>query len=269
LTDWKPGRQCYEYALQKAHSSEPNSDWASNSPLSLAYIFINAGKAVSSTSPSFSTHPPSLRHFTWESSVDNMDGLSTAASVIAVVQAAGALAVVAKAFYATFISKDNEDRGGDASDRVTGIEEFIRMIRMLQGAAASSPGQTGSSSSAGNAGTIGNTAISPNLSHILQQCENQLTELRKKANKMKLPPGASRTKRFRAMIRIKFNEADFAPLDTSILALLHELNLITSLENYQHSKDRHVYVFLMPCSLFYVELTFSIATSTPIKPCTG
>lgn len=176
-----------------------------------------------------------------------MDGLSAAASAIAIVQAASALGVVAKAFYDTFISKDNVDRGGEATERVASITNFISKIELLRGTAAPAPApapasaspQPGSSPAESNAQSIiGNLVVDSGLDGTLQQCERQLTKLRKKAEKMTLPVGANKFKIFKARIRIKLNETEFDSLEITITTLLQQLTLVSVLINIKLSEAK-------------------------------
>ncbi|KAI0159295.1 hypothetical protein BJ166DRAFT_499303 [Pestalotiopsis sp. NC0098] len=179
-----------------------------------------------------------------------MDGLSAAASAIAIVQAAGALGVVARAFYDTFISKDNQDRGTDTAKRVESIGEFIKKIKELQLAAARSPTQPVAANNAAGprsavaaaaaAGTTQNAASNAvdelGLVQTLKQCEDQLQILAKKVQKMTAPQGANQWKQFMKKIRLKLNEPEFAYFEAIITTLLQKLTLLLVLASFERSE---------------------------------
>ncbi|ETS75869.1 hypothetical protein PFICI_12813 [Pestalotiopsis fici W106-1] len=160
-----------------------------------------------------------------------MDGVSAAASAIAIVQAAGMLHVVGKSFWDTFISKDNEDRGGDATARVASIDEFIQKIKLLQFATAATP--PAPPEGGGGPAVLANAVTVSGLGGTLTQCEAQLASLRKKVAKMTLPAGVNKWKRFVATVRIKLNETEFPHLESTIGTLLTQLELIISLAHYE------------------------------------
>lgn len=180
-----------------------------------------------------------------------MDGISAAASAIAIVQAAGALGVVARAFYDTFISKDNQDRGNDAAQRVESVAEFIQKIKDLQLAAASSPQPAVANNAAGPGSVIVAAAAAagtPNaasdavdqlgLGQTLKQCEDQLQTLRKKIQKMTAPQGANQWKQFIKKVRAKLSEPEFAYFEAIITTLLQKLTLLLVLASFERSETR-------------------------------
>jgi hypothetical protein len=177
-----------------------------------------------------------------------MDGVSAAASAIAIVQAAGMLMQVGKAFHETFISKDYDHRAEDAALRVASINEFIQKIELFQAVKLISSGQgvnKGSTSTAGSLSTVAGTSqssnpnslASPGLDTTLVKCEEQLQRLQAKVKKMVVPKGASKFKRFTGAVRLKLNEPEFAQIESTITIMLQQLTLLISLAQFQLSQN--------------------------------
>lgn len=163
-----------------------------------------------------------------------MDGISAAASVIAIVQAGGLLWQVGKAFHETFITKDNDLRGDDAALRVASIGEFIQKIELFQAVKLiSSPNVSGLATPS--------TSAPPNrqgLDSTLDQCKDQLQRLQVKAQKMVVPKDASKMKRFTKAIRLKLNDPEFAQIESTVSVMLQQLGLLISMANFKLSQDK-------------------------------
>ncbi|KAI0127221.1 hypothetical protein BJ170DRAFT_683068 [Xylariales sp. AK1849] len=174
-----------------------------------------------------------------------MDPISSAASLIALVQAGGMLLKVGKAFHETFISKDHL-RVEDSIARVASIQEFIQKIELFKAVRAiSSPKATvtshahvGLRSSA--EASQGSIPSGQGLDGILDICGMQLERLQKKVAKMAVAPDANKYKRFVGAIKQKLNEPEFAQIDTTITILLQQLTLCISVAQYElaiHGND--------------------------------
>ncbi|KAK9423774.1 hypothetical protein SUNI508_03790 [Seiridium unicorne] len=182
-----------------------------------------------------------------------MDGVSAAASAIAIVQAAGMLLQVGKAFHETFISKDYDHRAEDAALRVASINEFIQKIELFQAVKviASPPPTVTSTPTSSTATTIALTPISTpgtsvgssatlGLDGILVECKEQLRRLQGKVHKMVVPKGASKLKRFVGAVRMKMNEPEFAQIESTITVMLQQLTLFISLAQIQFSQESRI-----------------------------
>lgn len=145
-----------------------------------------------------------------------MDPVSSAASIIAIVQAAGMLFQVAKAFHETFISKEIPQRAQDSSARVASIEEFILQIQLFKAVKTIYPAASGA-----------------NIDGVLVRCEEQLQRLQKKMGKLGLPANASGFRKFVVAIKQKVNETEFAQIDAAITILLQQLTLYISMAQLQ------------------------------------
>lgn len=176
-----------------------------------------------------------------------MDGVSAAASVIALVQAGGMLLKVGKAFHETFISKDNDHRADDASLRVASTEEFIQKIELFQAIKLiSSPTITSSAPTSGQhataisatPGTGPNSPPQPGIDHVLKNCKEQLSRLQVKVRKMIVPRDAKKFKRLVGAVRLKLNEPEFAQIDATIMLLLQQLTFFMTMAQFQLSQDR-------------------------------
>jgi hypothetical protein len=144
-----------------------------------------------------------------------MDGVSTAASIIAIVQAAGMLIKVGKAFHETFISNESPRR---VEDRVASIEEFLAQIELFKAVKVGYPAESESGR---------------NLDEVLQQCRDQLWRLQDKLAKMGVPRNSSKFKKFVGAIKQRLNESEFAQIDDAIKMLLHRLTLFISYAQFQ------------------------------------
>ncbi|KAI1860869.1 uncharacterized protein JN550_011184 [Neoarthrinium moseri] len=170
-----------------------------------------------------------------------MDGVSSVASIIAIVQAGGMLLQVGKAFHETFISKDNDHRAEHSSLQVASIEEFIEKIELFQVVKTISPqvSLTGKpqNPTLSTATTASTAATAPGLDTVLEQCKIQLRRLQDKVKKFRVPPGAGRLKRLVKTIKMKMDEAEFAQIDANITILLQQLTLYMSLVKFQISNE--------------------------------
>ncbi|KAK6220886.1 hypothetical protein LQW54_001806 [Pestalotiopsis sp. IQ-011] len=189
-----------------------------------------------------------------------MDGVSAAASAIAIVQAAGMLGTVAKSFYDIFISKDKDTRGNDAAERVKSVERFIEKIKVLQLAVGTSPQQpapannatvapgsvprqpgsgavTAAATAAPTQSTISSAVIDSGLGDTLDQCEKQLGRLQEKIRKMVISKGANQWKQLWKTILLKMKETELTQLEVIIATLQGQLNALVMLAQFELTKN--------------------------------
>lgn len=163
-----------------------------------------------------------------------MDGVAAAAGGIAVIQAAGALGVVARAFYDAFI-EDSKDRSSDATASVEIIVTFLDKIETFQLTVKAFPplpaaqsNTTGPSSVIAEAGTThfaaGDAVSQLGLDHSLKLCEELLQNLRMKVQKMKVMEGAKLPQYF-----IQLFKPETAQSEAIITTLLTQLNVFVSM----------------------------------------
>jgi hypothetical protein len=148
-----------------------------------------------------------------------MDGVSAAATIIAIVQAAGMLFQVGKAFHETFIGNESPQRAKDSTARVASIDEFLVQIELFKSVKVDYP-----------APIISTTATNPgpDLDTVLGECKLQLKRLQKKLAKMGIPPDANKLRKFWGTLKQRLNESDFAQIDATITILLQQLTLYIS-----------------------------------------